>query len=615
MNSKDISPSSLKPKTGRSLDHVPALELENNSQAPDIAQEERAESTAEEMQAAPQLAARCTSLISVSQGPRPSTLFAEEDIKRAGARKDQSLVEKAWFALVKSSRLSSEACLAKIDLIQNVPIKLKLLLEVAKGSIITEPKLRLEAAHQMQTIVNFIEQLETTDRPTLVCYIAQKNAAYYTVAIEPSLEEGELILRAIDGIGDYDLKKQAFRHYLARKNLDESLKQASLLAIVKAKEKEGYYRYWAAKALTDRIIRDDARMMLAVTLSANVSEDIILKAAKGIQNSDKKDEALGAIALNTDLSSWCSLKALKRIQNLPKKEALLVSISTNEKFDPKYRLDTAKRIQNEATREETLLKLIDIDSPIQSADLQFKLKACEAISQFSKYTNLRKEILKKFFTQDLICDGSQEEYISVKCKYVLFFLENSLKKSYADADAEEQGILLSGFVRYLGPFYRNTLPGIIKKLIQELYQATTHKDSKRDFGYAILKCASIQNPKHTLELYTYTLELLLPAKTVTNEDIQDLTDRVLSTEGCSEALCTALMRYCKGLMPIAPSMREAMVYGIIYNVHLDKDFRKKLVGILSIDETEKAKLISAIETGQDIRRFKRMKVAPNEDPT
>ncbi len=59
------------------------------------------------------------------------------------------------------------------------------------------------------------------------------------------------------------------------------------------------------------------------------------------------------------------------------------------------------------------------------------------------------------------------------------------------------------------------------------------------------------------------------------------------------------------------------MYAMIDNIHLNHEFRSIIVYHLRktdvIDEAEKEKLLQTIQTGQDNRRFKRMKVAHNDE--
>lgn len=528
---------------------------------------------------------------------------------------DESVEYAEWLARVKNPHFTDEERLALIPSIPNATIKLQLLYAMAKGLIIIEPKLRLQAARTIQKRVNFIEQQEPIDCDTLKLYLSLKNQAYCALAMDPTIKDGELILEAIDAIGDYDLKKAAFQRFAGNESLDEAFKQDALLAIAQNPEKEDYYRFWAATWVLDGPTRDHALYTIAVKDSERVSESIIMKAAESIQCQDTKDGAFISIALDEELGRACGIEALEAIKNTDKKEKTCIQITRDERFDMEYRLEATKHIQDDTKKEEALLALIGLEAPIYSHDLQLKLAACEAIPNCQKYLNLRQEILKKFFSQSLEPDETgQETMLSSKCRWIVSFFEASLQKGYVDANREEQAILLQGFVRYLGVFCAHTSLQKITTLIQGLYEATMDAAIKKDFVYTILQCNNLQNPQHKFTIYTCALKLALPTTTICNDAIQDLMDKVLSTAACSPELCTALIHYMKGILCIAPFMREVMVYCILDNTYLDKDFRINIVKKLSnLDEEEREKLLQAIETGKDTRRFKRMKVSHNDD--
>lgn len=112
------------------------------------------------------------------------------------------------------------------------------------------------------------------------------------------------------------------------------------------------------------------------------------------------------------------------------------------------------------------------------------------------------------------------------------------------------------------------------------------------------------------------LELGLPADTVCDAAIDDFISKVLTQASSSEELCAAVISHFNGILHISPSLREAVAYAMIDNPHLANTFRISIVNHLrqsdAIDEAEREKLLNTIETGQDNRRFKRMKIV-NQD--
>ncbi len=594
------------------LASLPSLDPQDDPQRFIVSKDETPEGIAEELESSPSLAhshdkARNQPTVAEAHHLSGTPLFLLTE--------EECLQYKEWLALAKSSQLTDEERLALIDTIQHATIKLKLLCDIAKGSLGVKAHIRLKAAHTIQTLLDGIKTLEGTDRDTLKLYMASKNEAYYAIATDPTLEEGDILLSALERIGDYTLKEQALRYFAENKDLDESFKQEAFVAIAKNQEHEDYFRYWAATLILEDHTRDLILYDIAVTDNGHVSESIILEAAERIQNDDTKDNALQSIALNGELGSACGLDALESMKNTEKKEATCIQIGMDERFDPEYRLEAAKYIQDETKKEEVLIAFIGWDTPIYGYNLRLKLAACEAMTPSVKYPNLRQDILKKFFSQNLEPDETgQAITLNSQCHWVVSFFEDTLKSSYADTDMQTQAILLKGFVHYLGAFCTHIPLEKLTTLIQNLYEASLDEAIKKDFVYAILQCGTLENPQHKLAIYTCTLTLALPAEKVSHDTLHDLMDQVLSKAGCSQELCIAAIHYFKGMMRVAPSVREAMVYCMIDNTHLDQDFRKNIVTKLStLDAEEKQKLLRAIDIGEDTKRFKRMKVTYDDE--
>ncbi len=597
-----------------SLASPPSLNPPDGSQRSIVSKDETPKGIDEELQNSPSLAhshdkARNQPTVAEAHHPRDTPLFSLTE--------DEHVQYKEWLALATSPQFKDEEGLALIDTIQHATIKLKLLCDIAKGSRGVKAHIRLKAAHTIQTLLDGIRTLESTDQDTLKLYMASKNEAYYAIALDPTLEERDILLSALERIGDYTLKEQALRYFADNKNLDAAFQQEAFVAIAKNQEHEDYFRYWAATLILDDHTRDLVLYAIAVTDNGQVSESIILEAAERIQNVDTKDNALRSIALNEELGRACGLDALESIKSTDKKEAICIQIGMDERFDAEYRLEAAKYIQDETKKEEVLIALIgwDIDTPIYGYDLKLKLAACEAMTPSAQYPNLRQDILKKFFSQNLEPDETEQAItLHSECTWLVSFFEDILKSGYADTDMQTQAILLKGFVHYLGAFCTHIPLEKLTTLIQNLYEASLDEAIKKDFVYAILQCGPLENPQHKLAIYTCALTLALPAEKVSHDTLYDLMDQVLSKAGCSQELCVALIHYLKGMMHIAPSVREAMVYCMIDNTYLDQDFRKNIVTKLStLDAEEKQKLLRAIDIGEDTKRFKRMKVTYNNE--
>lgn len=604
------------------------VDLADNSHSDGVSQEKKAELIVNALHMAPSMADSAYShLMRLLEDPSPGDGGLYPYIQIVLQIEEATLQKKGWLALAKSPKFSSEDRLDMLKNIQTTKIQLQLLCKLAQGAMDLEPHVRLEAAHHIHKMLGLLEERHDTDPETLSLYLKKKNEAYCGIAMDSTLKAGDILLKALDRIGDYTLKKTALRSFINNKNLEGAFKQEALLAIAQDPTKEDYYRYWAAKGIFDEEKRDQALYAIAVSYSEDVSEYIILKAAEHIQNIDTKDHALRYLALHEELGSECGLDALALMQPTKKKESLCIQIALDDKFDRQYRLEAAKQIQDDSQKEETLIALIGwntpVNTPLYSYDLQFTLAVCEAMPteqhpsfRQKKYLNLRQHILQKFFSQSLDSDAPDAAGEAInpqtQCHWVMAFFEDILKRGYADATTQEQAILLKGFVHYLGAFCKHMPFEPTKALLQELYQASTEEDIKKDFVYTVLQCSSIQLSQHRFDIYTCALKMALPEEKASNELIQDLMDKVLSTEGCSRELCTAVLHHCKDILSIHPCMQEALLYSMIDNTHLDKAFRTQIVRECPLlDAEEKEKLLHTIATGQDIRRFKRMKIAHN----